>query len=80
MRSALYYPYTSIDSEALIRTSLLLWDHVQIMVPWDGFLPNYANRDHARAIELIGRVARLLALFGIAGGQPFRAFFGGECA
>jgi hypothetical protein len=54
MRSALYYPYTSVESENLLRDSLLLWDHVQIMVPWNGFLPNYANRDHARAIELIG--------------------------
>src|SRR5258707_15432081 len=54
MRSALYYPYTSIDSEDLIRTSLLLWDQVHIMVPWEGFHPDYHDRDHARALELIG--------------------------
>jgi hypothetical protein len=34
--------------------SLLLWDRVQIMVPWDGFRPDYTDRDHARALELIG--------------------------
>jgi hypothetical protein len=54
VRSALYYPYTSIQSETLIRTSLLLWDRVHIMVPWDGFRSDYNDRDHARALELIG--------------------------
>ncbi len=54
MRSALYYPYTSIQSEGLIRTSLLLWDRLHLMVPWDGFFPSYDNPDHARALELIG--------------------------
>ena len=54
VRSALYYPYTSIHSENLIRTSLLLWDRVHIMVPWEGFRPDYHDRDHARALELVG--------------------------
>lgn len=54
MRSAFYYPYTSLHSEDLIRTSLLLWDRVHIMVPWEGFHADYRNRDHARALELVG--------------------------
>ena len=41
MRSALYYPHTSIRSENLIRTSLLLWDQVHVMVPWDDFRPDF---------------------------------------
>jgi hypothetical protein len=54
VRSALYYPFTSIQSEELIRTSLLLWDRVHIMVPWEGFGQRYSDRDHATALELIG--------------------------
>jgi hypothetical protein len=54
VRSALYYPFTSIQSEELIRTSLLLWDRVHVMVPWGGFGRRYGDRDHARALELIG--------------------------
>jgi hypothetical protein len=54
VRSAFYYPLTSIQSEGLIRTSLLLWDRVHIMVPWEGFSLNAHDRDHARALEIIG--------------------------
>jgi hypothetical protein len=54
VRSALYFPHTSIQNENLIRTSLLLWDQVHIMVPWDGFCQDSHNRYHARALELIG--------------------------
>ena len=54
VRSALYYPFTSIQSEKLIRTSLLLSDRVHVMVPWKGFGHTYSDRDHARALELIG--------------------------
>src|SRR6058998_711562 len=54
MRSALYYPHIRIRSENLIRTSLLLWDRVHVIVPWSSFRPTYEERDHARALELIG--------------------------
>jgi hypothetical protein len=54
MRSALYYPSTVIESESLLKTSLLLWDHVHIMVPWDGFRPPYSHPEQAEAVELIG--------------------------
>ena len=53
MRSALYYPFTTIQSDDLIRTSLLMWDKVHIMVPWHGFGANFPDRDRARALELI---------------------------
>jgi hypothetical protein len=55
VRSALYYPFTSIQSEELIRTSLLLWDRVHVTVPWEGFGQRCDDRDHARAFELIGK-------------------------
>lgn len=54
MRSALYYPYTSIQSERLIRTSLLLWDKVHIIVPYEGFGFRPNDRDQARALEILG--------------------------
>lgn len=55
MRSALYYPHTTVHSEDIIKTSLLLWDHLEFIVPYRGFPPpRYRNRDVARAMELIG--------------------------
>jgi hypothetical protein len=54
MRSALYYPNTEM-SEALLKTSLLLWDEVHVIVPWAEFQPRYDSRDADEAFSLIGR-------------------------
>lgn len=54
MRSALYYPHTEIQDEALIRSALLTWDRLEFIVPWRGFKPDYRRRDMAEAMELIG--------------------------
>jgi hypothetical protein len=54
MRSALYYPFTSVEDEALIKTALLLWDRLEFIVPWQSFRPEYHNRNIQQAMELIG--------------------------
>jgi len=54
MRSALYYPHTTVRSESLIKTSLLLWDQLEFLAPRETFRPQYENREHARAMELFG--------------------------
>ena len=54
MRSALYYPHTSIDDERLVKTALLLWDELEFIVPYAGFQPEYDNREIRRAMEMIG--------------------------
>jgi hypothetical protein len=54
MRSALYYPHTTVENEHLIKTALLLWDRLEYIVPWPDFRPDYGDGDIARAMELIG--------------------------
>lgn len=54
MRSALYYPNTELD-ESLLKSSLLLWDEVHVIVPWPGFEPSYESRDARDAFSLIGK-------------------------
>jgi hypothetical protein len=54
MRSALYYPHTTVDSEEIIKTALLLWDRLEYIVPWPDFEVQYATPSVARAMELIG--------------------------
>jgi hypothetical protein len=56
MYSALYYPYSSIEDENLLRTSLLLWDTVTTLVPDPGFRPEYPDEKRKKAWNLIGRV------------------------
>lgn len=55
MRSALYYPHTTIDSDEVLKTALLLWDQLEFIVPWAGYEPHYENPIGARAMELMGR-------------------------
>jgi hypothetical protein len=55
MRSALYYPHTHISNAGLIKTALLLWDHLEYIVPWTHFRVEYADRYVAEAMELIGK-------------------------
>ena len=55
MRSALYYPHSSIGSENILKTALLLWDNIEYIAPWQGFRPEYATRAQAEAAEIIAR-------------------------
>jgi hypothetical protein len=54
MRSALYYPHTTIENEGLVKTALLMWDRLEFIVPWKQFKPEYDDPKIERAIELIG--------------------------
>jgi hypothetical protein len=53
MRSAVYYPYTSIDNIMLVKSALLLWDKLEFIVPWQGFNHEYEG-EIADAMKLIG--------------------------
>ena len=54
MRSALYYPHTTVRNEGLIKTALLLWDRLEYIVPWPHFHSEYRSRSIAEAMELVG--------------------------
>jgi hypothetical protein len=54
MRTALYFPHTEIRSQNLLKTSLLLWDKLEFIVPFPDYKPHYQNPSVAKAIELIG--------------------------
>lgn len=54
MRSALYYPHTQIQSERLLKTSLVMWDQLEFIVPEPDYKPRYTNPLFDRAIELFG--------------------------
>ena len=54
MRSALYYPHTEIRSGKLMKTALMLWDRIHVIVPFDGYVPNYQSKEAKRSFELIG--------------------------
>jgi hypothetical protein len=58
MRSALYFPHTHISDVGLVKTALLLWDHLEYIVPWEHFHTRYSDRDIAEAMELIGKPHR----------------------
>lgn len=55
MRSALYYPHTEIRSEKLMKTALMLWDRIHVIVPFDGYVPSYQSADAKKSFELIGK-------------------------
>lgn len=54
MRTALYFPHTEVRSKNLIHTSLLMWDQLETIIPYQGYRPNYDDREAAAAMELIG--------------------------
>jgi hypothetical protein len=54
VRSALYYPHTSIRNEQLVKTALLLWDRLEYIVPWPHFHADHGSPIIQRAMELIG--------------------------
>jgi hypothetical protein len=55
MRSALYYPHTTVSSTQLLKTSLLLWDNLYVIVPWPHYQPRYRTREAADAFTVIGK-------------------------
>jgi hypothetical protein len=55
MRSALYYPHIEIRSESLLKTALMLWDRLYVIVPWDNYTPNYRSPEAKKSFELIGK-------------------------
>ena len=55
MRSAVYYPRTTVHSRAMMQSSLLLWDRLHTIVPDRMYQPEYRDQsDLAEAWELIG--------------------------
>lgn len=53
MRSAVYYPHTSLDNAILVKSALLLWDELEFIVPWKDFDHKYEG-EIADAMKLIG--------------------------
>jgi hypothetical protein len=54
MRSAIYYPSIEVSSPAMMRSALLLWDNLNVIVPVSGHPVSYADPAMAEAWELIG--------------------------
>lgn len=55
MRSAVYYPRTTVHSRPVMQSSLLLWDQLHTIVPEPHHVPDYHDNDGmAEAWELIG--------------------------
>jgi len=55
MNSALYYPYSSIRNEAVLKEALLLWDHIDVITPDDEFKLVGDTRDATQALELVAK-------------------------
>src|ERR1700682_3745337 len=55
MRSALYYPHTTIRSENILKRALLLWDKIEYIVPEEGYRPHYASKLFAEAAEIVAK-------------------------
>jgi hypothetical protein len=55
MRAALYYPHSEVRSEKFIRNALLIWDSLEYIAPFHGYLPHYKDYRIAEAMEIIGR-------------------------
>lgn len=54
MRSAIHYPDTELHSPQAMASALLLWDRLNVIVPWNGFPIAYADAAMAEAWTLIG--------------------------
>src|ERR1043165_3413438 len=60
MLSALYYPHTKLStndltSQRILKRALLMWDHLEFIVPDPRFKTEYEDPVVAEAIELIGK-------------------------
>lgn len=56
MYSALYYPHSTVKSQSLLKTALLMWDELHVIVPWDNFAFSYASALEHEAMDLIGHL------------------------
>lgn len=54
MRSAIYYPHTEIRTVGMMRSSLLLWDRLNVIFPRPDYRTSYDDPHMAEAWELIG--------------------------
>jgi hypothetical protein len=55
MYSALYYPHTKIQDEEILKQALLLWDHIDVITPYDNFKLESDTAEAAQALELVAR-------------------------
>jgi len=55
MRTALYFPHTQVRNKSIVHTALLLWDALECIVPHQGYRPQYADREMAAAMEIVGK-------------------------
>jgi|ERR1019366_700463 hypothetical protein len=53
MRSALYYPHTTIRNEIVLKRALLLWDSIEYIVPDRDYKAQYSSTLLAEAAELV---------------------------
>lgn len=53
LRSALYYPHTDLENDDLLKTALLLWDKVELIVPHREYRHEFPSREVAEAVELL---------------------------
>ena len=53
MRSAVYYPHTEIQSVGFLKSCLLLWDRVDLIVPHPEYNFDRSRREFAQAIDLL---------------------------
>lgn len=54
MRSAIHYPDVTIQSHATMRTALLMWDKLHVIVPFQELEPRYHSENMRQAWALIG--------------------------
>jgi len=55
MDHALYFPHTTPRDKTVLKEALLLWDELEFIIPWDGFVDHHADPDTRAALEVIGR-------------------------
>jgi hypothetical protein len=55
MDSTLYFPHTTPRDKMLLKEALLLWDELEFIVPWEGFVDHHADRETTAALDVIGR-------------------------
>jgi|GEM_PF-1325846 hypothetical protein len=53
MSTALYYPHSRIENEALVKTSLVLFDRVEWIAPDDNYEPKYDDPRLKQAMKII---------------------------
>jgi len=55
MRTALYFPHTEVRSKSIVHIALLLWDALEFIVPRESYRPQYADREMAQAMDIVGK-------------------------